>query len=78
MSKKTEMTSSGLRSVLFQEIDNLRSKKSTPQEAQAMARLATQIIGTARLEIDYNRQLGRSAPGIEKSEKNNTAKFIEG
>jgi hypothetical protein len=48
----TERTTSGLIDMLFSEIDLLRNGKSNPHRASALAKLAVQVINTARLEID--------------------------
>lgn len=50
--KKTNRTSAGLCSALFDEFDLLRSGQSDAHRASAVAKLAIQIIATKRLEID--------------------------
>lgn len=56
MAKKTEVvterTSAGLMEAMFQELDLLRNGQSNPHRASAVAKLAVQIIGVARLEVD--------------------------
>ena len=55
-----------LREVLFDEIDQLRSGKSNPQRATALSKIATNIINTARLDIDASRgQYGTSKPALK-------------
>lgn len=52
---KTERTTDGLRLALFEELDNLRSGKTTPQKASALARLASTIVLASKLDIEYQR-----------------------
>jgi hypothetical protein len=53
-------TTQGLRDVLFDEIEELRSGKGDPATAQAIASLAKQIINTARIEMDFVRTIAAS------------------
>lgn len=46
-------TSSGLRDVLFLEIEALRSGECEPNRAMATAKLAQQIINSVRVEIEF-------------------------
>lgn len=46
-----------LRERLFQEIDLVQAGKSTPQRAQAVAKLAAQIIESAKVEVTYGTAL---------------------
>ncbi len=62
-------TGEGLRDVLFDEIDSLRSGRGDRRRALAVANLAQQIINTVKVELDYERHLallGTTAtkPGI--------------
>jgi hypothetical protein len=50
--KKTTRTSAGLCDALFDEFDLLRNGNSDAKRAAAVAKLATQIINTKKLEID--------------------------
>ena len=43
----------GLRDALFAEIEELRSGEGNPQRAQAVAKLAQQVISMTRLEIEF-------------------------
>ena len=52
---KITRTSSGLASAMFDELDALRSGKSTPQQARAKASIANSIIAVSSLEMDYAR-----------------------
>lgn len=45
-------TTSGVRDLLFDEIDRLRSGISSPAESNAVGRLAQQIVGVSKLEIE--------------------------
>lgn len=50
----TPRTSSGLRGALFDELDALRRGDSNPQRAQAVAKLACQIINSVKMEIEFH------------------------
>lgn len=54
---KTARTTKGLRDVLFNEIEELQTKKGNPTKAMAVARLASQIVNVARVEMDFSKQL---------------------
>lgn len=60
-SKKTARTSQGLRDILFDEIDELRNGNGDPTKSMAVANLAKQIINTAKVELDFHRQLAQHA-----------------
>ena len=47
-------TSSGLRDILFDEIEELRRGTGDIKRAAAIAKLAGQIIASARLDVDYS------------------------
>ena len=51
--KKIVRTAAGLRDALFDEMDRLRAGQSNPQQAQAVAKLACQIINSVKAEIEY-------------------------
>lgn len=54
--KKSIMrTSQGLRDVLFDEIEELRTGDGDPQKSLAVAHLAKQIVNTAKVEMDFHR-----------------------
>lgn len=57
MSKRTTQ---GLRDVLFDEIEELRSGKGEAAKAMAIAHLAKQIINTARIEMEFIRTIAAS------------------
>ncbi len=59
MTKKTPRNSKGLRDVLFDEIESLRSGDGDPTRALAIANLAKQVINTVKIELDYHRELAR-------------------
>lgn len=50
-------TSAGLRDAIFDEIDAIRSGTSNPTRANAVAKLATGIVETVRMEIEVQRHL---------------------
>ncbi len=54
--RATERTSAGLRNALFDEIDALRRGDGDPQRAMAVAKLAQNILATAKMEY----QIGKS------------------
>lgn len=56
-------TSAGLRDVIFDEIDAIRNGSSNPTRANAIAKLATGIVETVRMEIEVQRHI-RSIPSI--------------
>jgi hypothetical protein len=53
-------TTEGLREVLFDEIDKLRTGKCNPGHANALAKLASTIIETSRLEIDVAKLIAKA------------------
>lgn len=54
-------TSLSLRDMLFEEIAALRNGESDTSRAGAVAKLAAQIIASARLDFDYSRYGGEEA-----------------
>lgn len=50
-------TSAGLRDAIFDEIDSIRNGSSNPSRANAVAKLATGIVETVRMEIEVQRHL---------------------
>lgn len=46
---------STLRDILFDELDGLRDGSSDPKRAAAVAKLASQIISTAKVEMEYHK-----------------------
>jgi hypothetical protein len=53
--KTIARTSAGLRDAIFDEIDALRNGKSNPTRANAVAKLATGVIDTVRMEMEVQR-----------------------
>lgn len=51
----------GLRDALFAEIEELRSGEGNPSKAMAVAKLAQQIIGITRVEIDFQQSVLKHA-----------------
>jgi hypothetical protein len=67
MTKTAEVTaapvnrsSAGLRDAIFDEIDAIRNGTSNPTRANAVAKLATGIVETVRMEIEVQRHLRQS------------------
>ncbi len=60
-----DRTSRGLANMMFEELDNLKTGSSTPQQARAKAAIANTILSVSRLEMDYARFVadGRSEDG---------------
>ena len=56
----TKRTTQGLRDILFDEIEELRTGKGDTAKAMAIAHLARQIIGTARVEMEFVRTIAAS------------------
>tara|TARA_R110000744_G_scaffold105458_1_gene201520 strand:- start:508 stop:753 length:246 start_codon:yes stop_codon:yes gene_type:complete len=52
--KAAVRTSSGLRDVLFDELDRLTNGQSNPQQAQAVSKLACQIINSVKAEVEFH------------------------
>ena len=52
-----EQTSRDLVGILFDEIEQLRDGKTDTNRAKAVSSLASQIIGTAKVEIEYRKLL---------------------
>jgi len=49
-----------LREYLFDEIEQLQDGKSSPQRAQAVAKLAAQIIESAKVEVHHGKALSKA------------------
>lgn len=56
-----QRTSAGLRDAIFDEIDAVRNGSSNPTRANAIAKLATGIVETVRMEIEVQRHLRTTA-----------------
>lgn len=65
-------TSAGLRDAIFDEIDAIRAGKSNPTRANAVAKLATGIVETVRMELEVQRHL-RNSPAASSAELPATA-----
>lgn len=59
---KTVRTSAGLRDALFDELDNLQSGTSNPAKANAVAKVADQIIATVKMELDVQKHIAKYKP----------------
>lgn len=55
--KHHSRTTHGLRDILFDEIERMQGKDADPTRAVAVANLAKQIIGTAKVELDFHRTM---------------------
>lgn len=53
----TVRTSAGLRDALFDELDALRTGTSNPAKANAVAKLADQVVATVKMELDVQKHL---------------------
>ena len=51
-------TSKGLRDILFDEIDELRSGDADPQKSSVVIKAAAQILNIAKVELDIHKHLG--------------------
>lgn len=58
---KMKRTTKGLRDILFDEIEELRSGDGDPTRALAVANLAKQIINVAKVELQFHEQMTRHA-----------------
>jgi hypothetical protein len=54
-------TSAGLRNALFDELDSLRQGASNTARANAVAKLAGQVVETVRMEIDVQKHVAKMA-----------------
>ena len=54
-------TSQGLRDIMFDEIEELKSGEGDPKKSMAIANLAKQIVNTAKVELDFHRQMAAQA-----------------
>lgn len=59
--KPITRTTAGLRDILFDEIEGLRSGTSNPNRANSVAKLACGIIDSARLDMEAQRYLRSTA-----------------
>lgn len=62
MPARTVRTSAGLRDALFDELDNLRSGESNPAKANAVAKLADQVVATVKMELDVQKHIAKYKP----------------
>jgi hypothetical protein len=54
-------TTHGLRDMLFDEIERMQTKDADPVRAREVANLSKQIIGTAKVELDFHRTISALA-----------------
>lgn len=57
MAKRTDRSATGLRDILFNEIQELQSGNGDPRRASAVANLARQIVNTVKVELEALRQI---------------------
>lgn len=55
-------TSAGLRDALFDELDSLRAGTTNPAKANAVAKLADQVIATVKMELDVQKHIAKFKP----------------
>lgn len=60
MSKAKVRNTHTLRNILFEEIEELRSGSGDPKKAMAVANLSKQIIGIAKVEMQYHRMVSEA------------------
>lgn len=65
-SSSKPITTTDLRAFLFQEMKDLKSGKSTPKQAVAISKLATNIINSAALEIAATRVISNNGQKTEE------------
>jgi len=54
-------TTQGLRDILFEEIESVRGENSDPSKSMAVAKLAQQILNTAKVEMQFARTMVEAA-----------------
>lgn len=54
-------TTHGLRDMLFDEIERMQGKDADPSRAREVANLSKQIIGTAKVELEFHRTISALA-----------------
>ncbi len=60
-------TSAGLRDALFDELDGLRAGTTNPAKANAVAKLADQVVATVKMELDVQKHMAKMPKGTEAS-----------
>lgn len=55
-------TSAGLRDALFDELDSLRDGTGNPTRANAVAKLADQVVNTVKMELEVQRHAAKYKP----------------
>lgn len=68
----TERTSAGLRTALFDELDGLRKGTVNATRANAVAKLATTIVETVRMELDVAKYAERNKLSPQRAAKSLT------
>ena len=62
-------TSAGLRDAIFDEIDSIRNGTSNPTRANAVAKLASGIVETVRMELEVHKALHRGTPAADTQDE---------
>lgn len=66
--KRITRSSLGLRNCLFDELDGLVEGTTSPAKANAVARVAAQIVSSARLDLDFAHKASKSKAQITGSD----------
>lgn len=61
-------TSAGLRDSLFDELDALRRGESNPAKANAVAKIADQVVATVKMELDVQKHMAKHSPTAKPAE----------
>jgi hypothetical protein len=62
---RVHRSSAGLREALFDEIDRIRNGETDAKKANAVARLAGEVVNTVHLEMEVQRHLASMPKGDE-------------
>lgn len=73
---KIVRTSAGLRDALFDEIDRIRAGETDAKKANAVARLAGEIVNTVHMEMEVQKHLS-SVPEEKRSQPTRLLKPVE-
>lgn len=57
-------STAGLRDALFNALDDMNAGKKSPTDVIATTRVATAVVATARLELDFYKHVPRNAASI--------------
>ncbi len=62
-------STSGLRTALFEEMEALRSGKSSAQQARSVAMMANSILQSVQVEIEYHKYVKANGGRVEGEQK---------